>query len=131
MLRNILVLLIYFISLTAQANEESQTSNYIYKGQIELGGGFNLSSNQNNLSLYVNPTFGYLITDKVSIGGSVSYSSASGAKDSFGLSPMIKYYFYNQERIAGFVGQEIGIAWRGGGSYTAGDNISWRSVFFE
>lgn len=111
MLKIILVFAALFTTSLSFASEESASKPFIYKGLMELGGGFSFQRLNNSNNFYLAPYAGYLITDKILIGGQFSFSTSTGSSNSIGLSPVIKYFFYAEGPWVTFVGQNVGAVW--------------------
>ncbi len=105
---------LFFQSSPASVNEstsihmsEEQEQTFVpnlMEGNVSVGGNVGASySTYSGLIFQFNPTIEFFVANRFSIGGTVS---SYFAKDfsSFGLGPAATYYFWHQDRWAGFVG---------------------------
>lgn len=103
-------------SETSQMVSSPMASNgiaNINKGNIEIGGSFSISKNNNESSTnyYLAPSVEYFFVDNISIGGTLSLSGLSGGKStdysSYGIGPSASYYFFEQGTTAFYLSQSV------------------------
>lgn len=116
---------------SATAVQNSQDTQYIYMGLIEVGGMASLTYLNDEMQFIFNPYGGYFLTDRIFVGGSVLYASSRGIKDTIGLGPLAKYYFYNTGKCATYVGQQVSASWTDGNDVITGTTTLGSQYFLN
>lgn len=79
-------------------------------GRLQLGGGFGWSQIRDSSFHYISPSVQYFVTDSLSLGATLSYSSSDDGFSSTRLGPALNYYFYSKNQMAFYLGQEISLS---------------------
>ena len=102
-----------FIAFSGYAKAETDFGN-IHKGNLQTGGTINFShgwqTGSSFLSLQISSPTEYFLLDHLSLGGTVSYFHSGGPSynyDSFGVGPSGTYYFWTQDHLAAYLGEEF------------------------
>jgi len=92
---------------TSLRSEASRLMQKTFSKNMELGGSANLNfSTYGGMALRVAPSAKYFITDKLALGGTVSYF-ASESNNYLGLGPSAAFYFWKKQRWAIFYEQTV------------------------
>lgn len=84
----------------------------IHRGNVETGGSVSFSyvspSGSGSLTSFSlsSPTQ-YFLIDRFSLGAAINYFHSSLGVDSLGVGPSATYYFWTQDRLATFAGEEF------------------------
>ena len=102
---SLLILLVSLVSNGQESHDKSETSiksAVLSKGDKIIEGGLSLSTGDSNNDYFgFSPKFGYLVTDKLVVGGDVDISSTDylistngpNKSDSFGIGGYARLYF--------------------------------------
>jgi len=145
-MKNLSVVFIVLISLFVSSNYFAQGK--IMHGMYKIGGnvGFSSTSSENDyeketsLSVSISPTFSYLLTNNLEVGGNLGYNYSESKYEpkntqygahsytyisrSYGIGPMVRYYF-----PAGSFFPFIGGSFRYYTNKLSGDNKSETRVY--
>lgn len=122
-LLNCLIGLLFTSIVLAQDNQEN-TDNSADSPAMWLGGQVTFG-NQSGRDFTFGPSFGYMINDRMAVGGSVLYSGGNNSNE-WGIEPFFRYYLPVVDQFSFFGDAFIGI---GGGDFNTGADGGEYSTF--